>query len=140
MAIETVRISAQGREQLIRLKRHTGIENWNTLCRWAFCFSLAEPTRPPEIREKGEAAVEMTWKTFGGPYAEICWALLEDRCRRDKIPLQTERLSEQFRLHLHRGLGYLAGNKKLRSVADLVSLAFDPSVVRTGISDNQLSD
>jgi|SRR5262249_8735465 len=123
MAIETVRISAQGREQLSRLKRYTGVEHWNTLCRWALCVSLTEPTHPPEIKQKGEAAIEMSWKTFGGAYAEIYWALLEDRCRRDGMTPNPERLAEQFSLHLHRGLGYLAANRRLRSVSDLISLA-----------------
>lgn len=123
MALETIRISAQGKEQLSRLKRYTGVENWNTLCRFAFCVSLAEPTSPPDIKQKGEAAIEMSWKTFGGPYADIYWLLLEDRCRTDGIPLTLDRLADQFRLHLHRGLGYLAANRKLRSVADLVAMA-----------------
>jgi DNA sulfur modification protein DndE len=109
MAIETIRISVQGREQLSRLKRYTGIEHWNVLCRWAFCVSLAEPTRPPETKQKSDSAVEMTWKTFGGPYAEIYWALLEERCYREGISLEQERLAEQFRLHLHRGAELLGG-------------------------------
>jgi len=46
--IETIRISEKGKQQLTRLKRKTGIENWNTLCRWAFCLSLSESSIPPE--------------------------------------------------------------------------------------------
>ena len=53
MVIETVRIDEQGREQLIRLKRYTGVEFWNVLCRWALCVSLAEPTKPPFRLFKG---------------------------------------------------------------------------------------
>ena len=44
--IETVRTSEKGKTQLITLKRRTGIQNWNVLCRWAFCISLKDP--PPE--------------------------------------------------------------------------------------------
>jgi DNA sulfur modification protein DndE len=33
--VETVRISKQGRDQLIKIRRQTGIENWNIICRWA---------------------------------------------------------------------------------------------------------
>ena len=41
MLIETVRVSAKARDELIRLKTKTRIENWNTLCRWAICHSLS---------------------------------------------------------------------------------------------------
>ena len=41
MFIETVRVSAKARDELIRLKTKTQIENWNTLCRWAICHSLS---------------------------------------------------------------------------------------------------
>ena len=45
MIVESIRISKSGRDQLITLKRRTGIENWNVICRWAFCASSAEPSR-----------------------------------------------------------------------------------------------
>ncbi len=40
MSIKQVRLSAEAKEQLIRLKTRTGIGQWNILCRWAFCLSL----------------------------------------------------------------------------------------------------
>src|SRR5271154_1201591 len=104
MSIETVRISAQGREQLIRLKRYTGVENWNVLCRWAFCVSVAEVTKPPATIVKTDGGIEMTWKTFAGPQAELYMALLKNRCVQDGIECDDGNLAEQFRLHLHRGL------------------------------------
>ncbi len=119
MAIETVRIDEQGREQLIRLKRHTGIEHWNVLARWAFCVSLAEPTRPPVRLFKGEAAVEIAWRVFGGPHHDLYLALLKQRCIEDSLAINDATLQEQFRLHLHRGLGYLAADKSIRSIAGL---------------------
>lgn len=123
MSIETVRIDDQGREQLIRLKRHTGVETWNVLCRWAFCASLAEPTRPPLRLFKGEPAVEIAWRVFAGPYHELYLALLKQRCKRDGYELTDANLHEQFRLHLHRGLGYLAANRAIRSIDGLAALA-----------------
>src|SRR6478752_29704 len=80
VSIETVRINAQGREQLIRLKRYTGIEHWNELCRWALCISLAESTRPPIIKTGGEGGIDMSWRTFAGAHAELYLALLKQRC------------------------------------------------------------
>jgi DNA sulfur modification protein DndE len=119
MIIEHIRLSQQAKEQLIKLKRVTGIMNWNVLCRWAFCTSLAEPTPPHSIRIPADSSVEMTWKTFGGEHAEVYEALLQARCLRDGLELTNEVLAEQFRLHLHRGVGYLFADKKMRDVADL---------------------
>lgn len=120
MAIETVRIDQQGREQLIRLKRHTGIETFNVLCRWAFCASLAEPTRPPLRLFKGDAAIEIAWRVFGGVHHELYLALLKQRCLRDSLPIDDATLQDQFRLHLHRGLGYLAADRGIRSISGLI--------------------
>ena len=118
--IEIVRVSKKGRDQLILLKRHTGIPHWNTLCRWAFCTSLAEPHSPPAHPINTDSPVEMTWRVFAGKHEELYWALLKQRCRRDGLPTDRETLSHQFKLHLHRGIAHLAGDKGLRSVADLV--------------------
>jgi DNA sulfur modification protein DndE len=132
MSIENVRIDEQGREQLIRLKRHTQIETWNVLCRWALCRSLAEPTIPPPRTFKGEAAVEIAWRTFGGAQHEIYLALVKQRCRRDGLGSDDATLHEQFRLHLHRGLGYLAADRGIRSIADLVRTANEAATRRAG--------
>ena len=51
MSIKQFRLSAQAREQLIRLKTRTGIGQWNILCRWAFCLSVGQPT-PPTLRAR----------------------------------------------------------------------------------------
>ena len=118
MAIVTVRINPQGKSQLSRLKRNTGIENWNILCRWAFCTSLAEPTVPPPKSLLGESGVEMTWRVFGGRLHEVYFALLKMRCKRDGLSLDDSSLNEQFRLHLHRGLSYLASDRQINGIAE----------------------
>ncbi len=123
MVIEHVKVSQQAREQLIRLKRHTGIEHWNVLCRWALCVSLAEPTVPPPVKVAADSNVEMSWKVFGGRHAEIYTALVRRRCFRDGLGSDDETVAAQFRLHLHRGIGYLATDRSIRSIADLVSRA-----------------
>lgn len=114
MAIEHIRVSKQAREQLIRLKRYTGIEHWNVLCRWAFCRSLAEPSIPPPARIPADSNVEMSWKVFGGRHQELYMALLKERCLRDGFGVEDEALAVQFRLHLHRGIAYLASDRQMR--------------------------
>lgn len=124
MSLEHIRVSKQAREQLIRLKRHTGIEHWNVLCRWAFCRSLAEPSVPPPARIVTDSNVEMSWRVFGGRQHEVYMALLKERCLRDGLGVEDQALDEQFRLHLHRGIAYLAGDRRIREgVAAFVGLA-----------------
>ena len=123
MAIEHIRLSQQAKDQLTKLKRVTGIDHWNELCRWALCVSLAEQSVPPAAKIPADSNVEMSWRVFGGRYADLYLALLKERCVRDGLGTAPDILALQFRLHLHRGISYLAGNKELRKIDDLVSLA-----------------
>ena len=123
MSIKQIRLSAQAREQLIRLKTRTGITQWNILCRWAFCLSLQQPSPPTPIDVPADSNVEMSWHVFGGDAHEIYLALLKERCVADGLGIADEVLARQFRLHLHRGISYLATPQMIRSISDLVKLA-----------------
>ena len=114
--ISTIYLSESARSRLITLKRRTKISNWNTLCRRAFCLSLAEPNAPSSVKLPAESAVEMTWRTFAGKYEDIYLALLKERCRRDGLGLEDDVLAHQCRLHLHRGIEYLYGNRSSSSI------------------------
>jgi DNA sulfur modification protein DndE len=108
MSIETVRISEKAKRQLMKVKRKTGIEHWNVLCRWAFCLSLADNTPPSPAKIPLDSNVEMTWRTFGGEHHELYSALLKQRCYADNKNIKEEDLSRLFKLHLHRGIGLLS--------------------------------
>jgi DNA sulfur modification protein DndE len=54
------RLSAQAKDQLIRLKTRTGIAQWNILCRWAFCLSLRQPSVPTPLEIPADSNVEMS--------------------------------------------------------------------------------
>src|SRR4051794_7406662 len=123
MSIKQVRLSGQAREQLIRLKMRTGIAQWNVLCRWAFCLSLHQDTPPTPIEINTDSNVEMDWQVFGGEAHELYLALLKERCELDGMGSSDEVLARQFRLHLHRGIGYLATPHMIGSIGDLVRLA-----------------
>ena len=125
MNIQTVRISEDGRNSLLTLKRRTGIPTWNILCRWAFCVSLAEATLPGKQRVTKNSAIEMTWHTFAGEHADIYMALLKERCHKDGLELAEHILAEQLRLHIHRGIGYLAGDPNIRSIEGLICTAIN---------------
>lgn len=123
MPPETLRLSADAKQQLTRLKRRTGIKHWNVLCRWALCRSLAEGTPVPNMRIPADSNVEMTWRTFAGPWGDVLWELVLDRCRQDGIEPTEDAAAGQFRLHVHRGIGYLVGDPALADIDHLVGLA-----------------
>ncbi len=122
MPIEHIRLSRQARDQLITLKRRTGIQHWNVLCRWALCRSLAEPAPPPATKLTLDSNVEMNWRTFSGELGDALWALLQMRCHNDGLTLDEETLAHQFKLHLHRGIGYLVGDPRVTDVVGLASV------------------
>ncbi len=123
MKIERIYINARGRRELIVLKRRTGLSQWNHLCRWAFCVSLADPTPLPDVELDSASAVEMTWQTFGGVHAPTYHAMLLVRCRRDGILLKPEAINRAFHLHLHRGIAQLYGLRNVNDMADLIRSA-----------------
>ena len=123
MSIEHIHLSQQAKDQLVRLKRATGIDAWNVLCRWGFCLSLAEARVPAKKKIPADSNVEMTWRVFAGSQGSVYMALLKERCVRDGLDVDDSTLAKQFRLHLHRGVAYLASDKTLRGVDDLVAMA-----------------
>jgi DNA sulfur modification protein DndE len=118
--VETVRISKQGRDQLIKIRRQTGIENWNIICRWALCVSLREPTPPAHPKEKLDGGVEMTWKVFAGEEAEILASLILLRRGKDGFSEDHDGLSRCLRAHINRGLAYVSSGKDTKSIADFL--------------------
>jgi DNA sulfur modification protein DndE len=131
MSIKQIRLSGQAREQLIRLKTRTGIGQWNILCRWAFCLSLRQATPPTPVEIPADSNVEMTWQVFGGEAHELYLALLKERCDHDGLGRSEEVLTRQFRLHLHRGISYLATPQAIKGITDLVRLATEEQEARS---------
>lgn len=125
MALDRIRFSQQARDQLIKLKRQTGLQHWNTICRWAFCASLAERTAPSSITITLDSSLEMEWTTFGGEHQEIYLALLKQRCVNDGLNVDIKTLSNQLRLHLHRGIGRLAADSEINGIGALLGLAIN---------------
>lgn len=120
--IDTIRVSERAKQQLITLKRNTGIEHWNVLCRWALCMSLREPSKPPAEGQNTLSSLEMNWKTFAGHEEDAYKAILLARMIEDFGTISPSLINTQFRLHLHRGISRLAA-KKIRSIEDLVRIA-----------------
>ena len=119
--IETVKVSEKAKIQLITLKRRTGIENWNVLCRWAFCTSIREKKPLPNENIITDSSIEMTWKTFAGNDEELYLALLIQRAKQDGTELDKQSINHYFKLHLHRGISYL-NNANTQSIEKLLLL------------------
>lgn len=113
--IETIKLSEKQKQQLVRLKSKTGIENWNVLCRWALCMSLAEDTVPPIEDIPSDSNVEMSWKVFAGEYAEVYLAVLRQAYEKQKTHLDGVLFSDFFKLHLNRGITFSLKSKQLIS-------------------------
>lgn len=124
--IETVRLSQAARGQLIRMKTKTGIGGWNTLCRWALCVSLADPSTPLVREVVTDSNVEMSWKTFAGHHGDLYLALLKQRVHADGgDPKDPVAVAHTLKIHLHRGIGYLIGSQNLKNISDLIALALE---------------
>ena len=112
-SIDVIRLSEKQKQQLIILKRKTGIENWNVLCRWALCMSLADPTVPPKEDIPSDSNVEMTWKTFAGDQASVYLSLLKvaaiKSVNSDKKAME---LHDVLKAHISRGINFLLRNYK----------------------------
>lgn len=112
-----LRITNRGRDQLITIKRRTGIENWNTICRWALTLSLREATDPPQIDQSGDSNVEMSWEVFGGPRREYYRAIVAHRMVKKDIQ---QTLSEYLRSHVHRGIQMMSGQGVFSDIREMV--------------------
>ncbi|GDZ96331.1 hypothetical protein PA905_48740 [Planktothrix agardhii CCAP 1459/11A] len=86
--VERIRLSQAAKEQLTKLKRITKIDNWNVLCRWALCRSLAESTIPSPVPIPADSNVEMTWQVFGGEMGDLFTLALKQRCHNDHCAIR----------------------------------------------------
>lgn len=125
--IKQIKLSSQARDKLIRIKSRTGIGQWNILCRWALVVSMKEPAPPTIVDIPADSNVEMSWQVFGGELNELYWELVKARCFKDGLSTDEETIALQFRLHLHRGISYLATPNAITNIGDLVSLTSESS-------------
>lgn len=114
MTIETIRLSEKAKTQLITLKRKTGIQNWNVLCRWAVIASIAEPSIPPYEEISTDSSVEMSWRVFSGDLGDAIFSIFINRLQKDKLNIEDEQtILNYFKIHLHRGISYLTSKEDL---------------------------
>jgi DNA sulfur modification protein DndE len=108
--IERVRISAAGKQQLSTLKRRTGIEHYNVICRHALCASLANSTKVPSETLQYSGGIEIDWKTFAGEAEATLTNVLLSRAVADHGDASSTAVRGLLQAHLHRGLAYLVSD------------------------------
>jgi len=109
--IENIRLGKIEHEMLLKIRRNTGIQNWNVICRWAFCLSLSIDDNPPQIDAKSDSSTEMTWKTFGGDNEGLYAALLDQGIQTNGMEADNKTRNQVFREHLRRGLTVASAEK-----------------------------
>lgn len=98
-----LRFSQTLKSQMAKIKVNTGIENWNTLCRWALCYSLSLDNEPPEQKFQNDSNLEIAWQVIAGDNSEPLTDLILSRY--DNLPSQTNiALDNYVKCHIARGL------------------------------------
>ena len=113
--VDTVRISSNGKDILIKIKRRLGVERWNEICRVALCRSLANSTKPSRPRQGWDSSIEIEWKTFAGENSELYSAMTRIRAIQDEVDIKKkEMLADYFRAHMERGIASLQNISKIK--------------------------
>lgn len=107
--IDRIRLTAAAKNQLSTLKRKTGIEHYNSICRHALCLSLANASTPPDEDFNFNGGIEIDWRTFTGGNESLYLNLLFLRVLQDGGVVSTESVRRVCISHLHRGLSYMGG-------------------------------
>ncbi|WP_405545569.1 DNA sulfur modification protein DndE [Streptomyces phaeochromogenes] len=126
MSLENIRLATPSKDRLVRLKRTTGITQWNVLCRWALALSLADASTPLVKDIVTDSNVEMSWKTFAGQNGDLYLALLKQRCVTDGLEPTDENISKTLTIHLARGIGYLGAHKEMTTIEGLIGAVTVP--------------
>ena len=108
LSLDTIRLSEKQKNQLIALKKKTGIDNWNILCRWALCKSLSDSTSPPEENILSNSNVELSWKVFGGEFEGVYRAILIQKFKDSN----STSINKFLLSHLSRGINLMQNEIK----------------------------
>jgi DNA sulfur modification protein DndE len=117
--IDRLRLTAAAKTQLVTLKKRTGIEHYNGLCRHALCLSLANPSKIPEEIYNFNGGIDIDWKTFTGNNETLYFNLLLLRLSIDGTVLKPESVRHLLIQHVHRGLSYLVSKNANDLLIDL---------------------
>lgn len=114
--VERVKVSKRAKDILIKVKRNTGLQHWNEICRIALCRSLLNKNPPPVRNKMRDSNIEMDWKTFAGNYEQELVVLLKKRAMDDNLDCDDGYLAEYFKNHLERGIMFLNDVKCFKNI------------------------
>lgn len=117
--IDRVRLTSNAKNQLITLKRKTGLEHNNSICRLALCYSLAAASEPPVEEFDYGGGLEIDWKVLTGNNSELYINLLALKLIRQSEDVTEDTLRNALASHLHRGISYLASKSEHELRLDL---------------------
>lgn len=123
--MERIKLNAAARNQLASLKRRTGIEHNNALCRHALCISLANESIPPDESFAFVGGLEIDWRTLTGGFEELYENLLITRLIWEGKIVSQDAIRQTFLLHVHRGLSYLVARRDEDLLGELACLITD---------------
>lgn len=119
--MERVKLTSAARSQLTTIKRRTGIEHNNAICRHALCISLANPSVPPYENFSFSGGLEIDWRTLTGGQEDLYTNLLIVRLLTEGKRVSEEAIRQTFLLHVHRGLSYLVSRRDEDLLVELAS-------------------
>ncbi|GLZ26425.1 hypothetical protein Pstu01_30940 [Stutzerimonas stutzeri] len=104
--IDRIRLTAVAKIQLSTLKKRTGMEHNNSICRHALCLSLAHSSMPPNENLSFNGGLEIDWRTFTGGNEElyINLVLVSIGCSKDAANADFREILVR---HIHRGLSLM---------------------------------
>ncbi|AWI52034.1 DNA sulfur modification protein DndE [Aquabacterium olei] len=110
--IERVKLSATAKQQLITLKRRTGIEHYNVICRHALMLSMASDNALPPENHSMAGGLEIDWRVFAGEAADTYLNLLAMKAQQERGEVSPEAVRATLTAHVHRGLSLLVSTNK----------------------------
>lgn len=119
--MERVKLTSTARNQLATIKRRTGIEHNNAICRHALCISLANPSVPPDENFAFAGGLEIDWRTLTGGQDDLYTNLLIVRLLSEGKRVSEDAIRQVFLQHVHRGLSYLVSRREEDLLAELAS-------------------
>jgi DNA sulfur modification protein DndE len=110
--MERIKLNAAARNQLTTLKRRTGMEHNNAICRHALCLSLANASVAPDETFSFNGGIEIDWRTFTGGEDALYYNLLAVRLLSEGRRVTEDAIRQALTVHVHRGLSYLVSRRE----------------------------
>lgn len=120
--MERIKLTATAKTQLATLKRRTGIEHNNAICRHALCISLANPSIPPDETFSFSGGIEIDWRTLTGGQDALYYNLFVVRLLTEKKRVTEELVRQACVMHIHRGLSYLVSRREEDLLVEMAKL------------------